>query len=607
MLELLLVAGVGLQVEGWSSAKVQKYYDDAVHSSVQVYSNGPVSGSDVRPLGTVVLFSDDFEDGNADGWNLVDGNGDGKTFAATQCSNIHQPPTNCGTYALNYDDDDAGGSAPPSLERAISPVIDLSSISGATAVTLSYDYGFDSYDQDDTARVYIATFSSGAWADTNVVMEQPLTTTNDSGFVSYDITSLVSGAESLVVILEYVDGGGWNWNVAFDNITVSAEVPVPNDLSVVSIILPELDFYTFYPAGSGPAWPVSGDVGVVVANTGDSVQTNFDLILEVNGNPYTVSGLSLDTGQVDTVLFSAVDIDSISTFVAYHSLTPDDLPGNDTLTVTHNFITYKVGDTITYADTMDAVTAIGANSSLGPTRIAVKFDSSDLYLFTGKYIKAVFFYHCAPGGTCTSGGNNAIAIYPDNSGVPDHQNPIFRKEVGDVGTTPGLMFFTIDTIAAADLASLTIGTFPFYVARELENLASGYPLGAENGCTAGKGCWVSADSLNGGAWAQLSDYGLNYDWILGMVVSDTADYVGAGESIIVPGDAKLVRSVVNGYLILNAPANEDMTIEMYNTAGKLVRKVLVRKGSDRTFVGKLPTGAYFYINDKGKAGSLIVR
>ncbi len=607
MLELLLVAGVGLQVEGWSSAKVQKYYDDAVHRSVQIYKSGPASGSDVRPLGTVVLFSDDFEDGGAADWTIIDGNGDGVSFAVEQCSAIHQPPTNCGTYALNYNDDAAGSSSPPALERAISPVVDLTSAAGATAFYLSYDYGFDSYDQDDTARVYIATFNGTAWADTNLIMEQPLTTTNDSGFVSFDITGLVTGAESLVVILEYVDAGGWNWNVSFDNIAVSAYVPVPNDLSIVDIILPTFEFYTFYPAGNGPAWPLSGDVRVVVANTGDSTQTNFDLILEVNGLPYTATGFSLNPGQVDTVLFPAVDIDSISTFVAYHSLTPDDLPANDTLTVTHNFITYKAGDTITYADTLEAITAIGSNGSLGPTRIAVKFDSSDLYLFTGKYIKAVFFYHCVPTGTCISGGNNAIAIYPDNGGVPDHLNPIFRKDVGDVGTTPGLLFFNIDTIASGDVASLTISTFPFYVARELENLTGGYPLGAENGCTAGKGCWVSADSINGGAWAQLSDFGLDYDWILGIVVSDSADYVGAGESIIVPGDARLVRSVVNGYLILNAPASEDMTIEMYNTAGKLVRKVHVLRGSDRAFVGNLPAGAYFYINDKGKAGSLIVR
>ncbi len=607
MLELLLVTGVGLQVDGWSSAKVQKYYDDAVRSSATVEYVRPSTGSGYGLLGNVVLFSDDFEDGDAAGWTIIDGNSDGVSFAAAQCTNIHQPPTNCGTYALNYDDDAAGSSAPPSLERAISPVVDLTTATGATAFYLSYDYGFDSYNEDDTARVYVATFNGTAWADTSLVMEQPLTVTNDSGFVTFDITALVTGAESLIVILEYVDGGGWNWNVAFDNVSVSAFIPLPNDLAVVDIIPPVFDFYTFYPADNTPTWPQTGDVSVVISNEGTNDQTAFDLILEVNGTPYTVSGLSLAAGAVDTVLFTGVSIDALTSFVAYHSLTPDDYPANDTLSMTYDFVTYKVGDTIAYSDGLEATTAIGAGGSLGYTNIAVKFDSSDLYLFTGRYIKAIFFYHCVPGGTCVSGGNNAVAIYPDNGGMPDHLNPLFRMDVGDVGTTPGLLIFNIDTIASGDLAALTIGNFPFYVARELENVSGGYPLGAEDGCTAGKGCWIRADSVAGGVWAQLSDYGLDYDWVLGIVVDTAANYVGSGEAFIVPGDAKLVRGISNGYLVLNAPAGEDMVIELYNTAGKLVRKVYVHKGADRAFVGNIPAGAYFYINNRGKAGSLIVR
>ncbi len=609
MLELLLVSGIGLQVDGWASAKAEKYYRDAVGRSERVEYVKPSPAPGASLLGNVVLFSDDFEDGDAAGWTIIDGNGDGATFAVQQCSSIHQPPTNCGTYALNYDDDAAGGGAPASLERAISPVVDLTTAAGAVGYYLSFDYGFDSYEQDDTARVYVATFNGTAWADTNLVNEWALTTTNDSGLVTFDITGLVSSAESLVVILEYVDAGGWNWNVAFDNITVSALVPDPNDLAILSIIPPSFDFYTFYPTGQEPTWPMSGDAKVVVANVGTNDQTGFDVTLEVNGTPYTVSGLSLVSGAVDTVLVSGVSVDSLSTFVAYHSLTPDDNPANDSLTATVNFVTYRVvGDTITYADTLDAVTAIGTGTgSLGATRIAVKFDSSDLYLFSGKYIKSIFFYHCVPGGTCVSGGNNYIAIYPDNGGVPDHLNALFRKNVGDVGTTPGLLVFNIDTITSGDLSALTIGNFPFYVARELDSVAGGFPLGAENGCTAGKGCWISADSVAGGAWAQLTDYGLDYDWILGVVLVDNPDYVGSSETIVVPGDAKLVRGVVNGYLFLNAPATEDMNIEIYNTAGKLVRKVFVRKGSDRAFIGNIPSGAYFYINDKGRAGSILVR
>jgi len=412
--------------------------------------------------------------------------------------------------------------------------------------------------------------------------------------------------------LQYVYGGNPSEHVPDSGTAILFMLPPPadHDIAVNSIIFPQFDFYTFYPAGQGPAWPQTGDVAVVIQNKGLNDESGFDLTLNLNGNIHTETGLSLTSGSTDTIVFSSLSIEEINTAIAYHNLATDERPTNDTATVSMDYSAlYKVGDTITYADTLDATDAIGTNGTLGPTRIAVKFDSSDLYLFTGKYIEAIFFYHCWPGATsgCISGGNNAVAIYPDASGVPDHSNPLFRKDIGDIGTTPGLIFVPLDSVAAADTAFLRIGTFPFYVAREVENLASGYPFGAENGCTAGKGCWISTDSLNSGAWAQLTDYGLDLDWILGMVITDTADYVGAGESIIVPGDAKLVRSVVNGYLILNAPANEDMTIEMYNTAGKLVRKVLIRKGADRAFVGKLPTGAYFYITSNRRAGSLIVR
>ncbi len=414
--------------------------------------------------------------------------------------------------------------------------------------------------------------------------------------------------------LEYVYNGSPSTHVPDSGTAILFKYPPPpdHDIAVNAIILPHFDFYTFYPVGQEPTWPQTGDVVVIIENRGANDESGFDLTLDLNGNISTVTGLSLTAGSTDNVVFSGLSIMDVNTATAYHNLATDERPSNDTATASMDYSAlYRVvGDTITYADTLDATDAIGSSSDLGASRIAVKFDSSDLYLFTGKYIKGIFFYHCWPGATsgCISGGNNAVAIYPDAGGVPDHNNALFRKDIGDIGTTPGLIYVPIDTIAATDTAALHIGTFPFYVAREIQTLNNGYPFGVDNGpCFSGRGCWISADNIGGGAWAELTNYGLDYNWILGIVVSSTPDYVGKDEAIIVPGDAKLVRGIFDGYLVLNAPAERDMTIEMYNTAGKMVKKIEVRKGLTRVPAGKLPSGAYFYITSDGKAGSIIVR
>ncbi len=414
--------------------------------------------------------------------------------------------------------------------------------------------------------------------------------------------------------LEYVYNGTPSTHVPDSGTAILFVYPPPpdHDIAVNAIIFPQLDLYTFYPTGQEPTWPQTGDVAVVIQNRGVNDETGFDLMLDLNGNVSTATGLSLTAGSTDTIIFSGLDIMDTNTAIAYHNLATDERPSNDTATASVNYgVLYRVvGDTITYADTLDAADAIGSSGDLGASRIAVKFDSSDLYLFSGKYIKGIFFYHCWPGATsgCISGGNNAVAIYPDAGGVPDHNNALFRKDIGDIGTTPGLIFVSIDTVAASDTLALRIGNFPFYVAREVQSLNNGYPFGVDNGpCFPGRGCWISADNINGGAWAPLTDYGLDYNWILGIVVSNTPDYVGSDEAIIVPGDAKLVKGVFNGYLLLNAPAPKDMTIQMYNTTGRLIKEVNIKKGATRVSIGRVPSGAYFYITSDGRAGSFIVR
>jgi len=548
-----------------------------------------------------VLYSDDFEDGNADDWTLVDGNSDGVTFAVEACSQIHQPPTNCGTYALNYDDDAAGSSAPPSNEMAISPAIAIPA--GLTSVMLAYDYGFDSYEVDDTARTYVLLYDSTGAVETLLVHEAVLSTTNDSGRYLTNIPT--EGKDSMKIMFQYVDAGGWNWNVAFDNVTV---MYVENDLGIADVILPEFDFYSFYPPTEVPTWPQTGDISVVVYNNGFAPVSGVEVSLTVNGvtNTYTIDTIGI--GETDTIVFSGLTIDSVVEVMATHNFLLDEYPDNNTLELTYDYTSlYKIAtDTITYADTLDPVGAIGVNGDLGPSRIAIKFDSSDLYLYNGRYIKKVFFYHCASASGCISGGQNAIAIYPDAGGYPDHNNPIFTKVIGDVGTTPTMVVVSLDSLPASDTSLLRIGSlYPFYVAREIESLSGGYPFAIDAGpCWSGRGCWIQADTL-GSTWYQLTDFGIDNNWILGIVLGD--ELVGGNEYIVVPGDVKLLGAVKNGYVFLNAPADRDMKVSIYNTAGRLVRVLHIRKGHDRAFIGNIPAGAYFYITDDNKSGALLVR
>ena len=549
-----------------------------------------------------VLFQEDFEDGSADGWDLVDGNGDSVTFAVTACSDINQPPTSCGQYALNYDDDAAGGSSPPANEMAITPTIHIPS--GVSSVIVAYDYGFESYEQDDTVRVSAILHDTSGAVDTILLHEVALGDAESGRFITSVRTE---GVDSMRLMFHYVDAGGWNWNAAFDNVAV---MYAENDLAITDILLPDIPLYTFYPPSMAPSWPTTGNISVLVANVGVNAVAGVDVTMTLNGAQYASSIDTLHSGEVDTITFADLSIDSLIEVSATHNFILDEYPDNNTIARVVDYTKmYRIAtDTLMYADTLVATDAVGSLGDLGPSRIAIRFDSSDLYLYQGRYIKKIFFYHCLPGASCTGGGENAVALYPEVNGQPDHMNPIFRKVIGEMDTVPGLVVVDLDSLPASDTAKLRIGyTYPFYVAREIASLSGGFPFATDDGpCWSGRGCWIQSDTL-GPDWHLLTDFGpdMSNNWVMGIILGD--GLVGDGEYIVLPGDVKLIGAVKDGYVLLNGPAPRDMRIDIYNTAGRLVRSLIIPEGRRKAFVGNLPSGAYFYLTDDRKTGSLIVR
>ncbi len=551
----------------------------------------------------VVLFSEDFEDTAGVGWEVIDGNGDGVSFAITSCSAINQPPTRCGAFALNYDDDAAGESSPPANESAITPAVALPP--GVPSVIVAYDYGFESYERDDTVGVYAFLYDASGGVDT-VPIQVVRPGEPDSGrFMAFLSTS---GVDSIRILFHYADAGGWNWNAAFDNISI---IYAENDIAVLDVIPPRIPLYTFYPPDMAPSWPAPGDVGVVVMNTGTATASGFHVRLSLSGLPFSAPVGELESGSVDTVVFSGLSVDSVVRITATHDFLLDEVRENDTgeAVVDYRGMYRIASDTIAYSDTLVALDAVGTLGNMGPSRIAVRFDSSDVYLYSGLYIRRIFFYHCTPDASrCSGGGENAVALYPDAGGYPDHSNPLFRYVVGEVDSVPHLVVVELDSLSSADTSVLRIGyTYPFYVAREVENLELSFPFGVDGGpCWSGRGCWIQSDSL-GPDWHLLTEYGagMSTNWILGMVLGSAP--VGGDEVVMIPADAELLVGVDDGYAYLSRPLDRDLSISIYNTAGRLVRHVLVRRGKRRVFLGRLPSGAYFYVAEDGKAGAFIIR
>ncbi len=614
----LLVAYLGWQSAN-DPAKAQKYAKDTHKATVRSVQPNPSP----RLNAMWTFFFEDFETmavGNPPtGWTVNDNDADGFTWqvVAPGSMPISSDPST-GNFLL-YNDDAIGTNNGPNDDEAITPVIDLTTLPAGAILNgyfLSYAFNVQVFTnagespEIETTQVWIDYFDP----TTNTWNSMLLATyaADTLGNATFDLTAVLTGMDSAKIRFHYYEGpaGDWGWGSGFDDINLYADVTFPDDISVDFISDPGFVFYTFYPADQAPMWPMNGDITVIVSNPGTNDQTNVNVSLEVNGNVVgTQTIASLTAGSSDTLVFTGVPIDQTSIVKAYHDLAADVNNLNDTLEILLDYTNaYKVGDTLNYASTLTAPDAIGTTGNLGSADIAVKYDSSDVYLFatssTPYYIKAVFFHHAWAGGAARDGGQSGVWLAPDAGGVPDHANPIWDSLFALPDTLANLYVIELDTNIM-----LTTSLLPFYAGRYASLVAdTSFPFGFDFGapCVPGKSCWIRADSIPGG-WNELITFGIDGSWVLGVIV-DTTPAVGISEGsiAILPNDAKLLF-VKDGNLFFNKPVDRDMKIRFYNVAGRLVKEVFVREGTKRLYIGNLPKGSYIYITDDNKAGTILVR
>ena len=270
------------------------------------------------------IFSEDFEGGSlpADWTNESDATDGGFTFEDAAGSSSAGYPFPSHTIFASTNDDACNCNK--LLERLITPEIDLASTEGV--LVLSYDWSFANgdYDADETAKVYI--LSDGT--------ETLLTELDGEGTVTWysaghDLSAYNN--QTIQVIFEYSDGGGWNYALGIDDVVI--ENLVGTEASMVSV-----DNYLYAEAGSQ-------NVMFTVANTLAEEITSFDVTWDVNGDETTES-FSSSIGYGQTQEFTTVGSFDVAVDTEYEI----------TVTLTSvNGSADNVGD----ADAMSTVSGVG--------------------------------------------------------------------------------------------------------------------------------------------------------------------------------------------------------------------------------------------------------
>ncbi len=273
--------------------------------------------------GWTPLFQEDFETGVIPpGWTVIDANGDGYSWVVGTTGDIDgYAPPNYGTAYAYYSDDDAGSSAPASDEQLITPSIALPSVG---SLRLIYGWGIYTWSADDYLVVKARFFSGGSWGTWDTIATHY---PDANGQDTIDLSSFLP-AESLQVMFEYIDSGGWNWAVAVDN--VSVEGVLSYNLTTTQIVEPQgavSRFSAIYPE-------------MEVTNTGANDAT-YDAYFEIYDSLFlnllyadTLTGNTLLTGNKDTLHFNKIfnpPYDGWYNAKAYVVYTLDQYPPDDTL------------------------------------------------------------------------------------------------------------------------------------------------------------------------------------------------------------------------------------------------------------------------------------
>jgi len=259
----------------------------------------------------IPLFKDDFESSfSISKWTVIDSNFDGISwlFGRTHDLDSFEPPDYGSSYAY-YSDDDAGSGSPPANEYLISPKFYLKN---CKTLKLKFAFGEKSFYLDDTIFIkYKTVFCE------SLIKVIPLKL-GSSGWDSL-IFKVEIDIESLSIVFQYKDHGGWNFAVAFDNVKV--EGYKGHDIAVLDAPF----------GGYGPI--DSREIKVLVKNLGIYEDT-FNLYAEINGIMFnSPQNVILSPDESKWVNFGFYNFSVQDTYIMkfYHDLESDSVLANDTL------------------------------------------------------------------------------------------------------------------------------------------------------------------------------------------------------------------------------------------------------------------------------------
>lgn len=212
-----------------------------------------------------IIFSEDFNSGNASDWTIVSNATDGGWNIGTPASLASQSfsivNNNSGNIVVTNDDD---CNCDKENEFFISPSIDLTNVDAAILKFDSYftDQGYQGIFED--AFVEISTDGGDSW--------EVLEDVHGHGSWDQHLISLTDYVGSEVNIgFKYDDNGGWLYGFGIDN--VSVEVPTPIQVELVEVVQPDF-------GEVNNAYSIEG----TVLNSGSNLITSLDISYYIDGS-----------------------------------------------------------------------------------------------------------------------------------------------------------------------------------------------------------------------------------------------------------------------------------------------------------------------------------
>ncbi len=189
---------VSIEIEDMTGANVELVGNFAFGEC----SGGEPGGCDVE---------EDFEAGLPAGWSTVVNSGS-CDFAS---SSVMSGGTDFPTLAMTYDDDACGDNGE---NNNISVLSDVYDVSGATAASIGYDYGFVSVGAGDSFTVEV--YDGAAWQQVAFY-----DATVDPTPETFDVLAMANA--DFQVRWTYDDATSWAWSAGVDNFCLTFDVPAP--------------------------------------------------------------------------------------------------------------------------------------------------------------------------------------------------------------------------------------------------------------------------------------------------------------------------------------------------------------------------------------------